>query len=136
MEPPTEAPGNRGDRQRLRFGRFLFPLVFAAILLAILTDMFPALRDAKEQVLHPTEYQARKTCHAAALAAAERPEYARIVAPGEVHATQGAQYVTGVRVGEPGPAGAEVIYDFSCYVNANGAVAKTHKQPSPPRTGN
>lgn len=136
MEQPTDAPGNRNDRQRLRIGRFLFPLVFALILLMILTDMFPVLRDAKEQVLYPAEYRARRACHAAALGAAERPQYARIIAPGEVHATQGAQYVQGVRVGKMGAGGAEVTYDFSCYVGADGKVVNTDKQPSPARTKN
>jgi hypothetical protein len=102
--------------------------------LAILADKIPAVHDAKEKLLHPVEYQALKACHAAALAAAERPEYARIVNSGEAHATQGAQYVEGVRVGEMGQAGAEVTFDFSCYVEPDGRVVKSHKQ-QPSRTG-
>ena len=129
MVQPTYTPGNPNTRSRFRFERVLFPLVFAVIVLVILSDQIPALHDAKEKVLHPAEYQARKACHAAALAAAERPAYARILAPGEVHATQGASYVEGVSVGEMGQAGAEVTYGFSCYVEPDGKVVKTHKQP-------
>lgn len=115
--------------------RILFPLGFAVIVLLVLTETIPALRDAREQLLHPAEYQARKACHSAALAAAERPTYARILADGEAHATQGAQYVRGVSVGEMGPAGAEVTFDFSCYVDPDGKVVKAHKQASlPPAT--
>ena len=136
MEQPTHSPANPADRPRSRPERFLLPLIFAVFVLLVLTDMIPPLRDAKEQLLHPAEYQARKACHAAALAAAERPAYARIVAPGEVHATQDAQYVRGVRVGEMGQAGAEVTYDFSCYVEAGGKLVNTHKQPSAPPTKN
>lgn len=136
MEQPTYAPQKRSGRRRFRFERVLLPLVFAVVIVSILTDQIPALRDAREQVLHPAEYQARKACHTAALAAAEQPMFARIVAGGEVHATQSAHYVKGVKVGEMGPAGGEVTFDFSCYVDAEGKVVQTHKQPSPPRTTN
>jgi hypothetical protein len=131
MEQPTYSPGNPNDRPRFRIERILIPLVFALVVLTILADQIPAVHDAKEQMLHPAEYQARKACHAAALAAAERPAYARIVAPGEVHATQGANYVEGVGVGEMGQAGTEVAYGYSCYVDPDGKVVKTNKQSSP-----
>lgn len=134
MEQPRYSPASPNARPRFRIGRILFPLVFALVVLTILADKIPAVHDAKEKLLHPVEYQALKTCQAAALAAAERPAYARIVDSGEAHATQGAQYVEGVRVGEMGPAGAEVTFDFSCYVEPDGKVVKSHKQ-QPPRTG-
>ena len=131
MERPTYSPGSPGNRSRFGFRRILIPLIVAVVVVTILADRIPALNDAREKILHPAEYQARKACHAAALAAAERPAYARIRAPGKVHATQGASYVEGVSVGEMGEAGAEVTYDFSCYVDPDGKVVKTHKQPSP-----
>ena len=136
MEQSTRSPGSRDRDRRFRLTRFLFPLFFAVFVLAILTDRIPALRDARERVLRPAEYQARAACHAAALQAAEQPTFARIVADGEVHATQGAQYVKGVRVGEMGPGGDEVTFGFSCYVDAEGDVVKTHKQASAPRAAN
>jgi hypothetical protein len=134
MEEPRYSPASPNTKPRFRIERILFPLVFALVVLAILADKIPAVHDAKEKLLHPVEYQALKACHAAALAAAERPAYARIVDSGEAHATQGAQYVEGVRVGEMGQAGAEVTFDFSCYVEPDGKVVKSHKQ-QPPRTG-
>lgn len=135
MEQPDYLPGNPNDRPRFRIERILIPLVFAGVVLTILADQIPALHDAKEQMFHPGEYQARKACHAAAVAAAERPAYARIVSPGEVHATQGASYVEGVSVGEMGPSGSEVTYGFSCYVDHDGKVVKTHKPSSSPAGG-
>lgn len=128
MEEPRYSPANPNAKPRFRIERILFPLVFALVVLALLADKIPAVRDAREKLLHPVEYQALKACQAAALAAAERPAYARIVNPGEAHATQGAQYVEGVRVGEMGQAGAEITYDFSCYVEPDGKVIKSHKQ--------
>ena len=130
MQQPAQTPPDRNRRQRFRFGRLLFPLILAFVVLSILADRIPALRDAREQLLHPETYQARKACHAAALKAAEQPAYARIVSEGEVHPTQGAQYVKGVRVGEMGPTGAEVTYAFSCYVDPEGNIVKTHKDAS------
>jgi hypothetical protein len=131
MEEPRYSPASRNARPRFRIERILFPLVFALVVLAILADKIPTVNDAKEKLLHPVEYQALKACQAAALAAAERPAYARIVNPGEAHATQGAQYVEGVRVGEMGQAGAEVTFDFSCYVEPDGKVVKSNKQQPP-----
>jgi len=98
----------------------------------ILSDRVPTLRDARERLLDPDEYRARETCHKAALAAAEQPAYARIVARGAVHATQGAHYIEGVRVGQMGANGGEVTFDFSCYVDPDGSIVKTHKQASMP----
>jgi hypothetical protein len=134
MEEPRYSPASPNAKSRFRVERILFPLIFAIVVLTILADKIPAVQDAKEKLLHPVEHQALKACHAAALAAAERPAYARIVDSGEAHATQGAQYVEGVRVGEMGQAGAEVTFDFSCYVEPDGRVVKSHKQ-QPPRTG-
>lgn len=131
MEEPRYSPANPNAKPRFRIERILFPLIFALVVLALLADKIPAVRDAREKFLHPAEYQALKACHAAALAAAERPAYARIVIPGEAHATQGAQYVEGVRVGEMGQAGAEITYDFSCYVEPDGKVIKSRKQQTP-----
>ena len=129
MEQPTYSPGGPGNRSRFKVERVLIPLLFAVIVLVILADKIPALNDAREKLLHPAEYQARKACQAAALAAATRPAYARIRAPGAVHATQKASYVEGVSVGEMGETGSEVTFKFSCYVDPDGKVVKTHKEP-------
>ena len=129
MEQPTHSPGRPDNRSRFRVERVLVPLVIAVFVLVILSDHIPALNDAREKLLHPAEYRARKACHAAALAAAARPAYARIREPGKVHATQGASYVEGVSVGEMGETGGEVAYEFSCYVDPDGKVVKTRKQP-------
>lgn len=129
MDQPSYSPGGPGHRSRFRFERVLIPLVFAVLVLVILADKIPALNDAREKLLHPVEYQARQSCQAAALAASARPAYARIRAPGKVHATQGASYVEGVSVGEMGETGGEATFEFSCYVDPDGKVVKTHKQP-------
>ncbi|GAB4507769.1 MAG: hypothetical protein Tsb0026_04480 [Sulfuricaulis sp.] len=131
MEEPRYSPVNPDIKPRFRIERVLLPLIFAIVVLAILADKIPAVRDAKEKLLHPVEYQALKACHAVALAAAERPAYARIVNSGKSHPTQGAQYVEDVRVGEMGQTGAEVTYGFSCYVEPDGKVIKFHKQATP-----
>lgn len=128
MEEPRYSPGNPNAKPRFRIERILLPLIFAVVVLAILADKIPAVHDAKEKLLHPVEYQALKACHVTALAAAERPAYARIVNSGRAHATQGAQYVEGVRVGEMGQNGGEITYDFSCYVEPDGKVVKSYKQ--------
>ncbi len=129
MEPPTYSPNNPPNRSRFGLERVLLPLVIAVIVIMVLADNSPMLNDAREKLLHPVEYQARQACHAAALAAAAHPAYARIRAAGTVYATQGASFVEGVDVGEMGETGAEVTYRFSCYVDPDGKVVKTSKQP-------
>ena len=129
MEESRRSPVPPGARPRFRIERVLFPLVFAIIVLAIAADNIPALRDARDKLLHPAEFQALKACQAAALAAAGRPAYARIVNPGRAHPTQGAHYVEGVRVGEMGQEGIEVTYEFSCYVEPDGRIAKSAREP-------
>ena len=131
MEEPRYSPANPNIGPRFRIERVLLPLIFAMVVLAIFADKIPAIHDAKEKLLRPAEYQALKACQAAALAAAERPAYARIVNPGRAHATQGAQYVEAVRVGEMGPTGTEITYDFSCYVEPDGKIVKSNKQGMP-----
>ncbi|HEX7045480.1 MAG TPA: hypothetical protein VF203_12785 [Burkholderiales bacterium] len=132
MRQPAGSSPNPDPRRRLRPARLVAPLVFAAIVLLILSDRVPGLRDARERLLHPDEYRAREACHKAALAAAEQPAYARIVARGAVRATQGAHYVEGVRVGQMGADGGEMTFDFSCYVDPDGSIVKTHKKTSMP----
>lgn len=131
MQRSNHLSGNPDSRRR-RLRRVWVPFVFAVVVLTIASEHIPLLKNAKDKVMHSHAYQARKACQAAALAAAQRPAYARIVAAGEVHATQAAHYVAGVRVGEMGPTGAEATFDFNCYIDVGGAVAKTHKQMTPP----
>ena len=66
MEQPTYSPGGPGNRSRFKVERVLIPLLFAVIVLVILADKIPALNDAREKLLHPAEYQARKACQAPA----------------------------------------------------------------------
>jgi len=129
MDDPDRIPPHLQGRRRFRPARIVIPLAIAMVVLAILADRIPELGEARDRLLNPTEYQPRKACQAAALAAAGQPAYARIRSPGEVHATQEARYVEGVRVGEMGPNGAEVTYDFSCYIAPDGRVVKTYKRP-------
>lgn len=128
-----ESPAHReaSSRKRFHLGRVLVPLFIAFIITMVLRDYIPALDNAIEQVLHPTTYKARKACSEAALAAAEQPTFARITAKGEAHETQGAYYITGIRVGEMGQSATEVFYEFSCYVDLEGKVVKTHKGLNP-----
>jgi len=129
MEKPKYSyPGNPLHRPRFRIGRILIPLVFAVVVLVILGDKIPAVHDAKVKLLYPEDFRARQACHAAALAAANQPAYARIISPGNVHETQGARYVEGVTIGEMGQGGGEVTFTFSCYVEPGGKIIKTSKQ--------
>lgn len=73
MEEPRYAPANPNAKRRFRVERILVPLVFAIVILGILADKIPAIHETRGKLLHPAEYEALKACHAAALAAAERP---------------------------------------------------------------
>lgn len=131
MEHESPAPREVSSGKRFHLGRVLVPLFIAFFITMVLRDYIPALDNAIEQTLHPTTYKARKACSEAALAAAEQPTFARIIAKGEAHETQGAYYITGIRVGEMSQSAIEVFYEFSCYVDLEGKIVKTRKGPNP-----
>jgi hypothetical protein len=96
----------------------------------ILREQVPAVDAWLEGWLAPERARARAACLEAALAASDRPEFTRLLARGAVGRTQAGYRVEGIRVGEMGPDGAERVYAFSCYLDAAGRLAGTHKQPS------
>lgn len=105
------------------------PLLFAAVFGFILLDAVPSIGNWVEGFTAPDRARARQTCATAALAAAGEPAFARLIRDGEAHPTQDGFYVEQVVVGEKGDDGGEVRYAFSCYVDAQGQVVGTDKQP-------
>lgn len=116
-------------RRPFRAFKYLMPLLFLAVFAMALMEAVPPLGNWVEGLTAPQRVQARETCAGAALAAAADPAFARLIAEGEAHPTQNGFYVEKVVVGERGEGGREVRYAFSCYVDAEGRVVGTDKQP-------
>lgn len=133
--PPPSSRRPAAERRRFRPGRLIPPLVFIGIALLILSDAVPGVREAFDRIVHPAAHAAQLACRRAALAAAERPDFARVVRRGTVHRTQHGFYVEGILVGEMGPSGAELRYRYSCYVDAAGRIAGTERRASTAAAG-
>ncbi len=116
----------QGGRRR-RGLRFLPFVLFAVIALIVLRDRVPFVADWMEKTLQPNEWRARQACLQAALDSAGVPDFARVVARGNIDHTRNGFYVSEVVVGEMGETGEEVRFRFSCYLDAAGGVVKTHQ---------
>ncbi len=96
---------------------------------------FPWLAQRIERITAPQAWQAGENCRSAALKLAAQPDYARIVAPGTVHATQRGFYVEGIVVGQMGASGSEQRLTVNCYADARGnmvSVGADVGRESPP----
>ncbi len=126
--PPPHSRRPGAERRRFRPGRVIPPLIFIGVALLILADAVPGVRDAFDRILRPGAHAAGVACRQAALAVAERPDFARVVSRGAVHPTQQGFYVEGVVVGQMGPSGAELRYRYNCYVDAAGRIAGAQRR--------
>jgi hypothetical protein len=129
---PAAPPGapHRRERRRGRLGSRLALIVFALVIaVMILRHEVPQIDAWFESILHPSEHLARESCITAALHGALRPELARVVDRGEVHATQAGYYVEAVMLGEMGEDGAEALFRVSCYTDREGELLRATREP-------
>ena len=120
-----ERPSRRRRRRRHQF------IAIAVIVVAvgfILKDRVTAVDIYVSRLLQPEAWQATESCHQAALAVVERPEFARILERGEANVTQKGYYVDKVVIGEMGSSDTEVRVRFSCYVDGEGKVVSAQRQ--------
>ncbi len=127
MDPSRRTPGTSVERPRRRF-KALFPIfIMAMFVLALAAQEVPAVRDMFQRWVDPAAWQAGQVCRQAALGLAAQPEYARIVAPGDVHATQNGFFVDKLSVGEMGQQGGEERFVVSCYIDQLGQVVRADR---------
>lgn len=128
--PPrtTPDPGRRTARTADRGARRLLPfLLITAVAVAIAAREIPAVGALLQRWFQPDAWQAAQTCQVAALGLAVRPESARLVAPGTVHATQGGFYVEALTIGEMAAAGGETRFHVACYTDAAGRLVRADR---------
>jgi hypothetical protein len=92
----------------------------------------PWVQRQAQRVLHPAEARAVEACEVAALKLARAPEFARIVKPGRVNATQGGFYIEGMVLGQMAQAGGEERSFVDCHADRDGNVVNIGM---PPRRG-
>lgn len=115
---PMQRPSRGG------FKRMLPLLIIGAIMIAIAAQEIPAVGAWMQRWLQPDEWQAGQTCQTAALALASRPDFARVIEPGKVHATQGGFYVEATIIGEMAETGGETRYTVACYTDSAGQLVR------------
>ncbi|MCP9438278.1 MAG: hypothetical protein NHB36_00150 [Nitrospira sp.] len=125
MEPPDRqrAPTAReGDHRRQRLRRVV-PLVIVLLFVGIIVVReVPVAGQWLQRVIAPAEWAAAEACRSAALKLVAQPDYARIVAPGRIHATARGFYVENIVVGQMGARGTEERLSVNCYADAEGNV--------------
>lgn len=102
-------------------------MIFAAIVLFIASREIPAVRDAVQRLTAPERWQAGDACRRAALRLAHNPDFARVVEPGVVHATQNGFFVDQIVVGEMASTGGEARFTVTCYADPGGQVVRADR---------
>lgn len=128
---PTQERSAPSTRRRIRRrSKKVIPILIIALAAGfVLKEQIPAVDSSINRLLQPEAWQVTQACKQAAIAAVERPEFARILKGGEANRTQKGYYVNGVVVGEMGANGTEVRSRFSCYVDTDGNVVNAQRQP-------
>lgn len=124
--PPrtTSDPAQRTGRQSKRLLPFL---IVGAIILMIAAQEIPAVGAWLQRLLKPDAWQASQTCQTAALALAKRPEYARVIEPGKVNATQDGFYIEATSIGEMAETGGENRFSVACYTDSTGRLVRADR---------
>jgi hypothetical protein len=135
-QTPHRAPTALEAERRRRWLRHLLPILLVLGMLALIASReLPWLADWIARITAPQRWQAGESCRTAALKLATQPDYARIVAPGTVHATQRGFYVENIVVGQMGANGSEQRLSVNCYADSNGnmvSVGANVGRESPP----
>ncbi|HBE92942.1 MAG TPA: hypothetical protein DDW55_10580 [Gammaproteobacteria bacterium] len=117
----------QGQPRQKSKSRFIPVMVFALFALIILSQEVPQVQDAIDSVISPHEFNARKSCEAAALKLATRPDFARIINGGDVVKTQNGMLVKNIVMGEMDEQGQEKKVPFHCYLDASGNIVSSGK---------
>lgn len=132
--PPVHRAPTAVEAARRR--RALRPLIAVAIVLVVGSMIayreVPWIQRQVQRVLHPAEARAVEACEVAALKLAKAPEFARIVKPGRVNATQGGFYIEGMVLGQMSQQGGEERSLVDCHADRAGNVVNIGM---PPRRG-
>lgn len=115
-------------QSRRRGGKFVPLVIFLLFGLFIATQEIPRVHVWVEGVISPGKAQIRRACTQEALAASRQPDFARLIEAGEIDSTSNGFLVSEVVVGEMGENGNEMRYQFTCYLDADGRVVKSHRE--------
>lgn len=124
--PPGSTTGTV-DYPHKRRKRLLPLLLVAAFVAVIAAQEIPGVASHLQRWFKPAEWQASQVCSAAALALAARPEFARVIAPGTVHATQTGFFIEAIAIGEMADAGGERRFSVACYTDSAGTVVRADR---------
>lgn len=125
LSPRT--PSDPGQRSGRKATRLLPLLIIGGILVAIAAQEIPAVGTWLQRWLQPEHWQASQTCQTAALALAGRREFARVIAPGKVHATQEGFYIEALVIGEMAENGGESRFSVACYTDSAGRLVRADR---------
>jgi hypothetical protein len=123
------------ERRRQRLRRLVPLAIFLLFIGVVVIREVPVAGQWLERVTAPGRWQAGESCRSAALKLVPQPDYARIVAPGQVHTTERGFYVENIVVGQMGASGTEERVSVNCYADNQGNVVNVgttvRREPSP-----
>ena len=123
--PPTEvARAKRGFKP----GKLIFPIAVMLFIGFFLKEQFPQVDSWLERMFKPEVWQAREACRKQAIQSSATPDFTRLLSAGEVHNTQNGLYIKSIQYGEMTADGKETIYRFSCWLDSNGTIVKSHRE--------
>lgn len=106
--------------------RALRPLIVLAIVIVMGATIayreVPWVQRQAQQLFNPAQARAVEACEVAALKLASAPDFARIVKPGRVHATQGGFYIERMVLGQMAQQGGEERSFVDCHADRDGNV--------------
>lgn len=124
--PPSSMRSSPTAREAARRRRALRPLVPLVIALvagsAIAYHESPWVQRQVMSFINPAQARAIEACEVTALKLARSPEFARIVKPGRVHATQGGFFIEHIVLGQMAQQGGEQRSFVDCYADRDGNV--------------
>jgi len=125
-QQPATAHRSPTAVEAARRRRALRPVMALVVVLvvgvAIAYREVPWVQRQAQGLLNPAQARAMEACEVAALKLAGTPDFARIVKPGRVHATQRGFYVERIVLGQMAQQGGEQRSFVDCYADLDGNV--------------
>ena len=133
MNSGRQPPAPRREEKKRRRPELLLVFLFMGLMaFLVLKEEVPQVERWFQRLMDEERWHAGENCRRAAIEAASKPDFARIVENGTVHPTEKGYFIDDIVIGEMGESGAEVTFRFSCYTRVDGSIVKTHKDSGVP----
>ncbi len=117
-------PTSQHKSTRNRKNKIIMFLMVSFFIVFIAKKEVPFIDETLNQFIAPKQTMAKKTCHQRAMELGQKPDFARIMQPGQISKTQQGFLVSQIRVGEMGSNGHEITFNVTCYTDGEGQLVR------------